>query len=251
MARKRMFDGEIINQDNFLDLSMEAKALYFLLGMEADDEGFVSPKKVMRLHGGTVDSLKNLAERQLIIPFKTGVVVITDWKRNNYLDKNRIKETIYLEEKKQLIFNKNSEKYELLTSPYNSSVKPMFNECLTRIEEKSIEESSIEENRIDINTKKETTTNIYTFVEENFGRLLTSTEVQKIHKWLSSFDEEVIKYAFEKSVLAGVRTFRYVEGTLNNWQGCNYKTIQDVKDSELKRNRGNQLKGEGGAFELC
>lgn len=97
------------------------------------------------------------------------------------------------------------------------------------------------EKEIDINTKKETTTNIYTFVEENFGRLLTSTEVEKIQKWLSLFDEEVIKYAFEKSVLAGVRTFRYVEGTLNNWQGCNYKTIQDVKDSESKRTRGNQL----------
>ena len=37
MARKRMFDSALINQDNFYDLPMEAKALYFLLGMEADD----------------------------------------------------------------------------------------------------------------------------------------------------------------------------------------------------------------------
>ena len=41
MARKRMFDYEIINQDSFFDLSMEAMAIYFLLGMHADDEGNV------------------------------------------------------------------------------------------------------------------------------------------------------------------------------------------------------------------
>ena len=53
MARKRMFDTEIINQDRFLDLSIEAKAIYFLLGMNADDEGFVSSKRILKLYGGT------------------------------------------------------------------------------------------------------------------------------------------------------------------------------------------------------
>ncbi len=91
MARKRMFDTEIINQDSFLDLPMEAKALYFLLGMEADDEGFVSPKKVLRMYGGTEDSVKILILKNYLIPFKSGVVVITDWKRNNYLDKTKVK----------------------------------------------------------------------------------------------------------------------------------------------------------------
>ena len=79
-----MFDLEIINQDSFLDLPMESKALYFLLGMEADDEGFINPKKVLRLYGGTEDSLKVLIAKNFIIPFSTGVIVITDWKRNNY-----------------------------------------------------------------------------------------------------------------------------------------------------------------------
>ena len=43
MAQKRMFDKAIIDTDKFMDLPMSTKALYFLLGMEADDEGFVSP----------------------------------------------------------------------------------------------------------------------------------------------------------------------------------------------------------------
>lgn len=59
MTRKRMFDSEIISQDRFIDLSLEAKVLYFLLGMEADDERFLSPKKILRIHDGTDEMLKN------------------------------------------------------------------------------------------------------------------------------------------------------------------------------------------------
>ena len=132
MARKRMFDLDIINQDSFFDLPMEAKALYFLLGMEADDEGFVSPKKVLRLYGGTEDSLKVLIAKNYIIPFETGVIVITDWKRNNYLDKNKVKPTIYQEEKAQIVYDEYTQKYESL---------PKVN-----LEENRIEEYSIEEN---------------------------------------------------------------------------------------------------------
>lgn len=145
MARKRMFDSEIISQDTFIDLPMEAKALYFLLGIEADDEGFVNYKKVLRLYGGTEDSIKILAMKQFIIPFHSGVIVITDWNINNYLDKNRVTKTIYQNEKKLINFNQNTKKYELLLNPLNSSVKQMFNKCLTSIEENSIEENSVDD----------------------------------------------------------------------------------------------------------
>lgn len=145
MARKRMFDLEIINQDSFLDLPMESKAIYFLLGMEADDEGFVAPKKVLRLYGGTEDSLKILIAKNFIIPFSTGVIVITDWKRNNWLDSRRIKNTIYQEEKTQITYNPVSEKYEFNGCLANA--KPMLSE--NSIEENRLEENSIEENSID------------------------------------------------------------------------------------------------------
>lgn len=142
MARKRMFDLEVINQESFYDLPMESKALYFLLGMEADDEGFVSPKKILRLYGGTEDGIKVLIAKGYIIPFKSGVVVITDWNRNNWLDSRRTKKTIYQTEKSQLIYNKDSEKYEL-NSLGLANAKQM-------LRENSIEENSIEENSIDI-----------------------------------------------------------------------------------------------------
>lgn len=137
MAKKRMFDNEIISQDSFIDLPKEAIALYFLLGMEADDEGFVAPKKVMRVYAISDDTLKILVAKNYIIPFKSGVVVITDWKRNNYLDKNRITPTIYQEEKEQLVFDDKKSKY--LLNACDSNVKQMLNDGLTSIEENSIE----------------------------------------------------------------------------------------------------------------
>ena len=109
-----MFDKAIIDTDRFMDLSMSSKALYFLLGMEADDEGFVSYKKVMRIHGGNEDDLKVLVAKKFLIIFESGVVVITDWNTNNYLDKNRTKETEYQKEKSMLLLT-NLNKYELNT----------------------------------------------------------------------------------------------------------------------------------------
>ena len=140
-----MFDLDIINQDTFLDLPMDAIALYFLLGMEADDEGFINPKKVLKLYGGKEDSVKLLILKGYLIPFDSGVVVITDWKRNNYLQKDRIKPTIYQDEKSQINFDEKLQKYIL------------FNKCLTNvnIEENRIEENSIDKNRRDKSMREE------------------------------------------------------------------------------------------------
>lgn len=150
-----MFDLDIINQDSFLDLPMDAIALYFLLGMEADDEGFINPKKVIKLYGGKEDSVKILMLKGYLIPFDSGVVVITDWRRNNYLQRDRIKPTIYQEEKSQLNVDEITQKYV------------MFNKRLTNvnIEENSIVENSIDKNRRDKSMREEEPLNL----KEIFG----------------------------------------------------------------------------------
>jgi hypothetical protein len=131
MAQKRMFSKAIIEQDNFTDLPMSSKALYFLLGMEADDEGFVSPRRVMRIYGGNEDDLKVLKAKGLVVPFESGVVVITNWHENNYLDKNRCKPTQHAEERAQLVLTQKG--------------SYVFNDCLTRVEERRGEEKRGEE----------------------------------------------------------------------------------------------------------
>ena len=103
MARKRMFDIEVVDTDLFLDMPQSTQNLYFHLGMRADDDGFVSnPKKIIKLVGANEDDLKILIAKSLIIPFESGIIVIRHWKLNNYLRKDRYIETIYKQEKSML-----------------------------------------------------------------------------------------------------------------------------------------------------
>ena len=152
MARKRMFDSEIINRDDFLELSLEAKAIYFLLGIFADDEGFISPKKILKLYGGNDSMLDELIKSEFIIQFESGVVLITDWNINNYLNQKRIRETIYTSEKQQIRYDENTHKYICLTNVNNKLNNGLTDVKLEekRIEENRSEESSIEENSVDI-----------------------------------------------------------------------------------------------------
>lgn len=269
MARKRMFDSALINQDNFYDLPMEAKALYFLLGMEADDEGFINPKKVLRLYGGTEDSIKILILKNYLIPFKSGVVVITDWKRNNYLDKNKVKETIYVEEKSQLDFDSKSEKYSLKNSDKTESlteVKPKLNESLPRIEENRVEEYRVVENSvtnnystIDSNVSNvteaeivsdemvtnqkemniETLQSVCKVLEKEFGRPITPIETEIIKTW--DYSIEIIKLAIAESISNGIFYIKYIDKILYHWKKANVRTVAEAKNYSQ---RFRQRKGE-------
>lgn len=107
MAERRMYAKTIVLSDDFLDMPMSARCLYFTLGMVADDDGFVnSPKSVMRQCGASQDDMKILLAKSFILAFESGVVVIRDWRINNYLRNDRYTETKFVEEKSQLVVEK-------------------------------------------------------------------------------------------------------------------------------------------------
>lgn len=92
---------------------------------------------------------------------------------------------------------------------------------------------------IDITISKTTITNIYDFIEKNYGRTISPLEIEKIDYWLLSFDEEIIKYAIEISVFNNKKTLNYVEGILRNWKTAGFKTLQEIKDNDNKTNKNN------------
>lgn len=97
-----MFSAQIVSSDIFLEMSLTSQALYFHLGMSADDDGFVSPKKILRMTGAGDDDLRLLLTKGFVIPFESGVIVITHWKQNNYLRNDRYTPTIYKAESEHL-----------------------------------------------------------------------------------------------------------------------------------------------------
>ena len=103
MARRRMFSLDVVDTDRFLDMPSSTQALYFHLGMRADDDGFVaSPKRTTAMWGCSADDLNLLAAKGFVRPFESGVLVIVDWKKNNLLRPDRYTPTQFQKEKAQL-----------------------------------------------------------------------------------------------------------------------------------------------------
>ncbi len=206
MARKRMFNLEVVDTDLFLEMPQSTQNLYFHFGMRADDDGFVSnPKKIIRTIGANEDDLKILFSKQFIIPFESEVVVIRHWKLNNFLRKDRHTNTIYLDEKKLLTEDENG--------VYNLNIEdgqPVVNQ-MTTAGQPSIEENSIEESSIDNNipaSEVKTSTASAKANKHKYGDyqnvLLKDEELQKLKQEYENW-EELIKYLDEYIEMKGYK----------------------------------------------
>lgn len=116
MARRRMFSLGVVDTDEFLDLPASSQALYFHLGMRADDDGFVSsPKRISAMVSASADDLRLLIAKGYIIPFESGVCVIREWRINNYIQRDRYTPTLYASEMRGLSLDANGRYFRLDT----------------------------------------------------------------------------------------------------------------------------------------
>lgn len=97
MAQRRMFSKNITNSSKFLKMPMSTRLLYYDLGMNADDDGFVEHFMVLRMTGATQQDLGVLQANNLIKIFDENVLWINDWKENNYIQKDRYQPSKYLQ----------------------------------------------------------------------------------------------------------------------------------------------------------
>lgn len=128
MAERRMFAKTIVTSDAFLDMPASTRCLYFMLGMVADDDGFVNnPKSIMRQAGATTDDMNLLIAKRFILTFQSGVVVIKHWCIHNTIQKDRYKETKYLEEKALLTLDGNKAYTEASIDVYPECIQAVSN----------------------------------------------------------------------------------------------------------------------------
>ena len=168
MAQKRMFSKVITESDEFLDMALSTQALYFHLGMQADDEGFVSPTRIMRMIGSQIDELKILITKGFIIPFENGVVVIRHWKVNNIIQKDRRKDTIYLKELSNLSQDK--------CGVYNLDTKCIQDVAVDKV---SIGKVSIDKTRLDkkISIATASVADVFNF-QDKLNSMLSSKDLR-------------------------------------------------------------------------
>lgn len=156
MRNKRMFCLDVVDTDNFLDMPSSAQALYFHLGMRADDNGFVSsPKRITSMVNCGNDDFKLLIAKGYLIPFESGVVVIRHWKQNNYIRSDRYNETKMKNELKMLecfdgIYEVRSGLLEVGIPNGNQDVDVASTECHTQKKETVTEEKKKKENKYSV-----------------------------------------------------------------------------------------------------
>ena len=195
MANKRMFCLDIVNSDAFLDMPLSAQALYFHLGMRADDDGFIgNPKSIQRLAGASQDDLMLLITKRFLIAFDNGVIVIKHWRMNNYIQKDRKKDTVYIELLNSLEVKENGSYTEK---------KIMDTVCIQDVSEMdsqiSIDKDSIDKDSIEIDNSCSSVDEASEFFEKiwkEYPNKKGKTQVKASHK------KALFKIGYERLVKA-------------------------------------------------
>ena len=133
-----MFSKSIVRTDAFLDMSQSAQSLYFHLGIEADDDGFVSPKMIMRMLGSTDDDFRVLLGKGFVIRFESGVIVIRHWRENNYIQSDRYKPSVHREREKLLLDDKGFYQSEDEYDPENPELLKFLKDKNIDMEEREL-----------------------------------------------------------------------------------------------------------------
>lgn len=91
-----MFSKRIVESARFLKMPPSTQALYFHLGLQADDDGVVEGYNVMLQTGSTEDDLKILTAKGFVTVLNDDLVTyINDWRENNRIRADRKIDSIY------------------------------------------------------------------------------------------------------------------------------------------------------------
>ena len=256
-----MFSSSVTETDVFYSMPPKAQALYFHLGMRADDDGFVASPK--RSCGASEKNLELLVSNGYIFRFKSGVIVITDWKVNNFLRKDRYTPTQFQ--------NEFSELKEMSSGRYiqdfdgqppdnhaSTSGQPNGNQPTTdcqpdcnqhgnhrftqyRLGKDSIERSS-KKDATAAAPDPRTDTGLAAIIQhfqEAIGDFPRSA-LDKLQRWREVYSTELICKAIDEAAENNVRKWRYVDGILKSWQVDGVRTLGDVEARRESRKKPGQ-----------
>lgn len=88
------------------------------------------------------------------------------------------------------------------------------------------------QNKLDISN------NIYDIFQKELVRSLSPTEYEYVNNWLEKgLTEDLIIGALKEAVLSGVKSFRYIDRVLFDWQEKGYRSMNDVEISKKKNTK--------------
>ena len=218
MADKRMFSLKMVDSDLFLDMPLSSQCLYFHLSMRADDDGFVNnPKKIIKIIGANEDDLKILIAKGFVIVFERGIIVITHWKINNFIRKDRYKPTLYENEVQSLSQTKNG--------MYIKEVGcHLVAERLTS-GQPSIDKVSIDKGRVEQDTP-------FSFYGEYKNIRLTEEEYRKLKEKLQGHTDMMIE-KLSRYIKSTGKTYQDHYVTILNWYEQDKEKLSQKKTGKI------------------
>lgn len=82
--------------------------------------------------------------------------------------------------------------------------------------------------------KKEEVGALFRLFEKEFGRPLSPIEVEKIDQWSVQAGPLLVREALSRSVLMGIRNFKYVDSIILEWVKNNLRTEQEIEEYDRR-----------------
>lgn len=261
MAERRMFSKRIVNSARFIQMPPSTQALYFHLGLNADDDGVVEAFNIMRLIGATEDELKILSSKGLVTVLNNDLVTyVNDWRENNSIRPDRKVNSIYKDLLVKIIPEIELVEPKKRADTKKTTGQPMDVQRTTngrlRLGKDSIGKDKTTTLEDEFETLSQESRNsevvggyqklVKIFEENSFGLISPivaekiSAELQDFIKESGSIDEatNIIKKAMEIATLNGANNISYVFAITKKWYQHNLFTLSDVEafEAELKKN---------------
>lgn len=262
MGNRRMISKTVTQTQRFLQMPLEAQALYFHLIQNSDDDGIVESFSIVRMIGASEDSLKLLHAKDFVRPLNDEMVYyIVDFHEQNTIQKHHYRSSRYqnllnIEEKKKnprIEHTKNEIKGEcyqnvnkVLTKSYpdtnqievnsdNNGENPAnVNKMLTKSYPNISQVNSIKGNDDFVIIEADDGKNpIFEKLKSAFGELaINGTTVQEVNDLLKIHGERLLLHALDKTILNAGKSIRYTRAILERWQGQGLKTPEQVEQNE-------------------
>ena len=90
----------------------------------------------------------------------------------------------------------------------------------------------------ELNQNSDKNINIYDVIATELDHKLTPMECETIDDWIkNNYPEELILEATKEATLNGVKSLRYIDKILYEWNRCGYKKKEDIKKNPKKEEK--------------
>lgn len=192
-----------------MDMTMEERGQYITLLCYQHQRGHIKEETIRLLVGNVSVNVLNH-----FIKDENGLYY------NKRMDLEKEKRHIFVESRRE-----NGKKGG---RPTKASGKPKKNLEVIHMDNHMGNEDEDENDNINNN-------NIYTFIEQNFGRTLSPIEYEQIGLWE---DNELTRYAIKQSVLNGVYNLKYIDKILLSYKNNSIVTVQQAQEEQERFKKG-------------